>query len=117
MTSTTASDVLATLSAFAEDPSSVGAEQVARCRAALASSALTAHASLTAEARGLYNRCLEPPLASRPDVLLATTHVRALCLALIEASADAAPRSDMDKASHASGDCSRMDRSTVSSRR
>ena len=33
--------------------------------------------------------------------MLATTHIRALCLALIESSASTSPNTDMDRAEHA----------------
>ena len=51
------------------------------------------HDRLAEDARIVFNRCLEPHVASRTDILLTTTHMRALCLALTEASVETAPKS------------------------
>ena len=95
--------IIEVLRAFLADPASASAESIREARALVASSTRSPawQSTLADEARHAYNRCLDRQIASLQPALLATTHTRALCLSVLEASAETAPEADMDKAAHA----------------
>lgn len=96
-------DIQDVLHGFAKDPASASVDNVLAARSIVANSILSPdwHAALADEARAVYNLCLQKQVANRQDIMLATTHMRALCLALTEASKEVAPACDMDRGMHA----------------
>ena len=96
-------ECLHTLRAFLDDPAAVQVDAVRDARALVAACELSEewHTQAAAEARAVYNRCIERRIARREEVRRTTAHVRALCLALIESSASTSPHTDMERAEHA----------------
>ena len=96
-------ECLHTLRAFVDDPAAVQVDAVKEARTLVAACELSEawHSQAAAEARAVYNRCIERRIARREEVRRTTAHVRALCLALIESSASTSPNTDMDRAEHA----------------
>ena len=94
---------LEVLRSFLSHPDAVDLELVKAARSRMSSQLLSDawQTKLADEARGAYHLCLERrDLNTQPDAMISTTHVRALCLAIVE-TGTSSPSRDMDKASHA----------------